>query len=111
VLVVSIDPDGARSFWTPLVLGLSYLAAAAAGGRHGGRWATACALTGWGAAVALAGAARPALDIAELDPLGDARTYAGALATVALANLALAASGLLARDDDPIASDMRRTAR
>jgi len=161
VLVIVIHPDAARFFWTPLVLGLSYLAAATAGGRRGGHWATACALTGWGAAVAVAGAARPDLDIAGLylagaglgalaglllaragfaveplglagaiavaglvlalttqapDLLGDARTYAAALATVALANLALAARDLLAGRRDhrvtPPSTDttIRRTA-
>lgn len=34
--------------WTPLLLGLAYLGAAAAGGRRGGLWATALVLTGWG---------------------------------------------------------------
>ncbi len=141
VFVVVIHPDGARFFWTPLVLGLAYLAAAAVGGRHGGHWATACVLTGWGCAVALAGAARPDLDIAGLylagaglgalaglllaragvavstlglagtiagaglllalttkvpELLYDARTYAAALAAIALANLALAGRELLA---------------
>ncbi len=39
--------------WTPFVLGAVYLAAAAAGGRDGGLWATACVLLGWGAGVLL----------------------------------------------------------
>jgi len=41
-------------YWTPLLLGLAYLAAAAAGGRRGGLWATALVLTGWGVGVLLA---------------------------------------------------------
>ena len=135
-LALVVAPDGARFYWTPLTIGLAYLAAAAAGGRDGGHWATACALTGWGAAVVLAGAAKPDLDVSGLylagaglgaaaglalrragfgvDPLGialtiaasglvlafttkgkgvldDARTYAVALALVAVVNLALAA--------------------
>jgi len=138
VLVAVVAPDGARFYWTPLIIGLAYLAAAAVGGRHGGHWASACALTGWGAAVVLAGAAKPDLDVAGLylagaglgavaglalrragfgvDPLGialtitaaglvlafttkgqgvldDARTYAAALALVAVVNVALAVRG------------------
>ncbi len=65
-LNVTVVPDDRRFYWTPLVIGLAYLAAAAAGGRRGGHWATACVLVGWGAAVVLAGAARPDLDIAGL---------------------------------------------
>lgn len=38
-------------FWTPLVLGLAYLAAALAGGRNGSYWATAPVLVGWGGVV------------------------------------------------------------
>lgn len=41
-------------YWTPLLLGLVYVAAAAAGGRRGGLWATALVLTGWGVGVLLA---------------------------------------------------------
>jgi len=41
-------------YWTPLLLGLAYLGAAAAGGRRGGLWATAVVLTGWGVGVLLA---------------------------------------------------------
>ncbi len=41
-------------YWTPLLLGLAYLGAAAAGGRRGGLWATALVLTGWGVGVLLA---------------------------------------------------------
>lgn len=134
-LAAGVAPDAGRFYWTPLTLGLAYLGAAIAGGRDGGHWATACALTGWGAAVAFAGAVRPELDTAGLylagaglgmvagmllqragftvdplglgvavaasgailalttradDVLGDARTYAAAIALVALVNLALA---------------------
>lgn len=38
-------------YWTPLGIGLSFLAAAAVNGRRGSYWATATTLTGWGAAV------------------------------------------------------------
>jgi hypothetical protein len=65
-LVFVVAPEDDRFYWTPLVIGLAYLSAAAAGGRRGGHWATACALTGWGAAVVLAGAARPDLDVSGL---------------------------------------------
>ena len=37
--------------WTPFLLGVVYLAAAAAGGRRGGLWATGLVLTGWGIGV------------------------------------------------------------
>lgn len=38
-------------FWTPLLIGVAYLAAALAGGRHGSYWATAAILVGWGGVV------------------------------------------------------------
>jgi hypothetical protein len=54
-----------RFYWTPLILGLTYLTAAAVGGRDGGHWSGGIALTGWGLAVAWAGATRPVdVDIA-----------------------------------------------
>jgi hypothetical protein len=65
-LVFVVAPDDDRFYWTPLAIGLAYLGAAIVGGRDGGHWATACALTGWGAAVVLAGAARPDLDVSGL---------------------------------------------
>jgi hypothetical protein len=65
-LVFVVAPEDGRFYWTPLTIGLAYLGAAIAGGRDGGHWATACALTGWGAAVVLAGAARPDLDVSGL---------------------------------------------
>lgn len=65
-LVIVVAPEDARFYWTPLTLGLAYLGAAIVGGRHGGHWATACALTGWGTAVLYAGAVRPDLDISGL---------------------------------------------
>lgn len=46
-------------FWTPLIIGLTYLAAASSGGRDGSYWATACVLTGWGLAVVFIGEVRP----------------------------------------------------
>lgn len=105
-LIVGAGPD--TFFWTPLGIGLVYLAASIAGGRDGGYWAGALVLVGWGAAVAYAREARPDLDIAGLylagaglgatlavlaqragvraDPLG-------ATATVAIAGVILAFSG------------------
>jgi hypothetical protein len=65
-LVLVVAPEADRFYWTPLTIGLAYLSAAVVGGRDGGHWAMACALTGWGAAVVLAGAARPDLDVSGL---------------------------------------------
>ncbi len=65
-LTVVVAPEDTRFYWTPLTLGLAYLGAAVVGGREGGHWATACALTGWGAAVVYAGAVRPDLDLSGL---------------------------------------------
>jgi len=65
-LELLVVPDDRRFYWTPLIVGLAYLAAAVSGGRTGGHWATACALTGWGAAVVLVGAVHPDLDTAGL---------------------------------------------
>ncbi len=59
VLELLVNRGELRFFWTPLILGLTYLAAAAAGGRDGGHWSGAIALTGWGAAVAWVGQVRP----------------------------------------------------
>jgi hypothetical protein len=69
-LVFVVAPEPGRFYWTPLTIGLAYLGAAIVGGREGGHWATACALTGWGAAVVLAGAARPDLDVSGLYLVG-----------------------------------------
>lgn len=61
-LMVMVAPDDDRFYWTPLVLGLSFLAAAAAGPRTSGPWAPACVLVGWGAAVVFVRLAEPDLD-------------------------------------------------
>ena len=61
-LIVMVAPDDDRFYWTPLVLGLSFLAAAAAGPRTSGPWAPACVLVGWGAAVVFVRLAEPDLD-------------------------------------------------
>jgi hypothetical protein len=60
--IVMVAPDDDRFYWTPLVLGLSFLAAAAAGRRMGGPWVPACVLVGWGAAVVFVRLAEPDLD-------------------------------------------------
>jgi hypothetical protein len=46
-------------YWTPLIIGVVYLLAALVDGPPGGYWATALGFTGWGLAVAYAGAMRP----------------------------------------------------
>ena len=61
-LIVMVAPDDDRFYWTPLVLGLSFLAAAGAGPRTSGPWGPACVLVGWGAAVVFVRLAEPDLD-------------------------------------------------
>jgi hypothetical protein len=51
VIVVVIGDSHSGFYFTPLTVGLVYLAGAAAGGRKGIYWATAVVLVGWGAAV------------------------------------------------------------
>jgi len=91
-LLVGSGPLG--FFWTPLVLGLAYLAAALAGGRSGGHWATGCALTGWGLGVVYAGEFRPSeIDVAGVYLAGAGLgVVAGAL--LASRGVALGALGL-----------------
>lgn len=105
-LIVGTGPD--TFYWTPLGIGLVYLAASVAGGRQGGYWAGALVLVGWGAAVAYAREARPDIDIAGLylAGAGVGATLAvlarragitadalGATATVAISGVILAFSG------------------
>jgi hypothetical protein len=61
-LIVMVAPDDDRFYWTPLVLGLTFLAAAGAGPRTSGPWAAACVLVGWGAAVVFVRLTEPDLD-------------------------------------------------
>lgn len=61
-LAFVVAPEQDRFYWTPLTIGLACLGAAVAGGRGGGYWSVGSALTGWGAAVVLIGAAQPDLD-------------------------------------------------
>ncbi len=63
-LVVGAGAD--TFYWTPLGIGLVYLASAISGGRNGGYWSGALVLCGWGAAVAYARQSRTELDIAGL---------------------------------------------
>lgn len=91
VLLLVLGGDGRRFHLTPLVLGLAYLAAAAAGGRGGGHWATACALTGWGTAVVLVHELQPDLDTAGLYLAG---AGLGIMVTVALGRAGFTADPL-----------------
>lgn len=77
-LELLVGQGSLRFYWTPLIVGLSYLAAAAAGGRSGGYWATACVLTGWGLAVVTIGTAQPQ----DVDVAGAYLLGAGAGATL-----------------------------
>ncbi len=53
LLYLLVEAGDLAFHWTPLLIGLTYLVAAALGGRGGSYWATACVITGWGAGVAL----------------------------------------------------------
>jgi hypothetical protein len=81
-LAIMVAPDEDRFYWTPLVIGLSLLAAGAVAGRASGYWAPACVLAGWGAAVIFVRLAEPALDTSGVYLAG---TAAGALAALELA--------------------------
>ncbi len=59
LLAVTAGADRIPFYWTPLILGLTYLVAAIVDGPRGGYWATALGLTGWGLAVVYIGDARP----------------------------------------------------
>lgn len=83
-LVVGSDP--ANFSWTPLGVGLAYLAASIAGGRREGFWATAAVLVPWGATVAWFAEARPA-------DIGTEGAYLAAVGVGALLALALAHRG------------------
>jgi len=54
VVSLAVAPVGALPFYvTPLILGLTYLAAAVLGGRHATLWAPGFIITFWGAGVVL----------------------------------------------------------
>ncbi len=59
LLELTAGADRVPFYWTPLVLGLTYLVAALVDGPAGGYWATALGLTGWGLAVVVMGRLRP----------------------------------------------------
>jgi len=69
-------------YWTPFLLGVAYLAAAAVGGRAGGMWPTALVLLGWGAAVLSVSALKLGVGMANayLIGLGAATLIGGLLA-------------------------------
>jgi len=89
-------------FWTPLLVGLAYLAAAALGGRANGHWATAMVIVAFGAVVLLLDKAHTGINLpagyllavglggmaaAALQPRGfsvDGLGIAGAIAAVGL---------------------------
>jgi len=89
-------------FWTPLLVGLAYLAAATLGGRANGHWATAVVLVAFGAVVVLLDEVHTGINLpagyllavgvggmaaAALQPRGfsvDALGVAGAIAAVGL---------------------------
>ena len=83
-------------FWTPLIIGVTYLAAASSGGRAGSYWATACVLTGWGLAVVFIGEVKPT----DIDTSGAYLFGAGIGSVVGLmlmqARFAVSAMGLAA---------------
>lgn len=133
LLYVVLELGSLPFFWTPLLLGLAYLAAAASAGPRGAYWATGVVFTVWGlgvvalgerwvtdvdpaagylvaigfGALVAAGLGRAGYAIellgvaaavfaaglafllaARVDALGEATTYAAALAVVGLARLA-----------------------
>ena len=92
-VVLALLVEGTLAFfWTPLILGLTYLVAAGIGGRNGGYWATACVLTGWGLAVVISGEATLTdIDTSGLYLLG---AGLGAVAGILLARARFAVSDL-----------------
>lgn len=70
VIVLAIGSSPTGFYWTPLALGLVYLAGALSGGSQGSYWATAVVLTGWGAAVVVVRQLNPNLDTSGLYLLG-----------------------------------------
>lgn len=70
VIVLAIGSSATGFYWTPLALGLVYLAGALSGGSQGSYWATAVVLVGWGAAVVAVRQLNPNLDTSGLYLLG-----------------------------------------
>ncbi len=51
VVILVVAPVGPKSlYWMPLIIGLTYLASSAAGGRSGGLWVPGLIVTAWGVA-------------------------------------------------------------
>ena len=69
-LVVVVAPDDSRFYWTPRQSGSPTSAPRSRAAATAATRATACALTGWGASVAVAGAVRPDLDVSGLYLIG-----------------------------------------
>lgn len=66
VIVLTIGSSPTGFHWTPLAVGLVYLAGAASGGPQGSYWATAVVLVGWGLAVVVVRQLNPNLDTSGL---------------------------------------------
>ena len=50
-VILLIEPIGPKKlYWMPLIIGLTYLASSAAGGRSGGLWVPGLMVTAWGIA-------------------------------------------------------------
>jgi hypothetical protein len=73
-------------FWTPLIVGLAYLAAAGSAGPRGSYWATGVVITGWGLGVV-------ALGEGWIDDVSTASGYLVAAGAGALVAAGLARAG------------------
>jgi hypothetical protein len=101
VETVAVAPIGPLPFYlTPLVLGLTYVAAASVGGRHATLWAPGMVITAWGAGVVLVFSQTLHVDLA---PVAVTALGGGAVAAALLGRagfrvdaLAIALSVLLA---------------
>jgi hypothetical protein len=80
-LTFMVAPEQDRFYWTPLVVGLSLLAAGSVAGRASAYWGPAVVLGGWGAAVVFVRLAEPDLDTSGLYLAG---AGAGAIAALEL---------------------------
>ncbi len=65
-IVLALGASATGFYWTPLALGLVYLAAAISGGTKGSYWATAVVLVGWGTTVVVVRQLNPDLDTSGL---------------------------------------------
>ncbi len=70
MIVLAIGPRPTGFYWTPLALGLVYLAGALSGGPHGKLLGDGGVLIGWGAAVVVVRQLNPKLDTSGLYLLG-----------------------------------------